>query len=444
MKLKNIFIRVVATTLLCSATLVNSITVSAATVNRPMSIAYDKPNYKYGKAEPEKGTLLGAYVLQDDYINQSMETFNELTEKKHASYFMYVGYGRPFPKKWVEEVKAAGAIPHIAFEPNGGLEVVNDDAYLREWAQAAKAADVPIFMRWASEMNGTWTQYSGKSDLYKEKWKLIYNVFKEEAPNCAFVWTVFTFPESTIKEFYPGDEYVDWVGVNIYNVIYHNNNINSKADDEDPLELLDYVYNTYSYKKPIQISEFGVTHYTSTDGKNYSPWAAVKINELYSNIGKYYPRVKSIFYFDVNNLNTYNADRRINDYSVTDDEIVLSAYKAAVSTNNFLSDYKENTVQSGTERMTYNGFTIVYNSRLHAPIEFFQNYLGLKVTKVKDNTYKVTRGNKSVTVTSKKYRQKTAFGITRNHTTIPVIPTLKALGYNVNASSQDNMVYVKE
>ncbi len=183
--MKNLYIKAVSAALLCCVTLVNSLTVvSAATPTRAMSIAYDKPNYTYSKMEPKKGTLLGAYVLQDDYINQSMVTFNDITEKKHASYFMYVGYGRPFPKAWVEEVKAAGAIPHIAFEPNGGLDKVVDDAYLRQWAVDAKAADVPIFIRWASEMNGTWTQYSGKSDLYKEKWKLIYNVFKEEAPNC--------------------------------------------------------------------------------------------------------------------------------------------------------------------------------------------------------------------------------------------------------------------
>ncbi len=442
--MKNKFLKVASATLLCCATLVNSLTiVSAATPTRSMSIAYDKPNYTYSKMEPKKGTLLGAYVLQDDYINQSMETFNEVTEKQHASYFKYVGYGRPFPTEWVEEVKAAGAIPHIAFEPNGGLEKVVDDEYLRQWAADAKAADVPIFIRWASEMNGTWTQYSGHSDLYKEKWKLVYNVFKEEAPNCSFVWTVFTFPESTIQEFYPGDAYVDWVGVNIYNVIYHNNDINSKADQEDPLELLDYVYNTYSYKKPIQISEFGVTHYTSTDGKTYSNWASDKITELYSNIGKYYPRVKSIFYFDVNNVTAYNADRRINDYSVTTDSVVLNAYKNAISTSNFLSSYTENTEKSGTERLTYNGFTHVYNSRLHAPIDFFKNYMGLTVTKVSNNTYKVSNGTKSVNVNSRTYRQKTSFGITRTFTTIPVVPTLKSLGYTVAASKEDNMVYVK-
>ncbi len=443
-KLTKIKRRIVSSCLVGALAIGSTVPVAAAP-DGPMSITYYDSDYEYQKMEPQNGTYLGAYVIQDDYINQDMNTFNELTEKKHASFFRYVGYGRPFPTEWVEEVKAVGAVPHIAFEPNGGLEKVQDDEYLRQWARDAAAADVPIYIRWASEMNGTWTQYSGQSELYKEKWKLVYNVFKEEAPNCSFVWTVFTFPENTIEEFYPGDEYVDWVGVNIYNVMYHNDKITDKAEHEDPLELLDYVYNTYSYRKPIQISEYGATHYTVTDNSNHSEWAASKISRLYENIETYYPRVKSIFYFDVNNLNTYNEERRINDYSITDDPIVLEAYKKAVSSKNFLSTYKENPVSvAESERMTYNGFTKVYDGRLHAPTSFFADNLGLKVTKNSNGMFTVSNGKKSVQVKAQTYNQRTNFGIRRTHTMLPVTTTLKALGYTVYTDANKNMLYVIE
>ncbi len=441
-KLINIKRHLVSSCLVGVLTIGSTIPVAAAQ-DGVMSITYYKKNYEYQKMEPQSGTYLGGYVIQDDFINQDMNKFNELSQKQHASFFRYVGYGRPFPTAWVNEVKAVGAVPHIAFEPNGGLDKVQDDEYLRQWARDAAAADVPIYIRWASEMNGTWTQYSGKSDLYKEKWQLVYNVFKEEAPNCSFVWTVFTFPESTISEFYPGDAYVDWVGVNIYNVMYHNDKITDKAEHEDPLELLDYVYNTYSYKKPIQISEYGATHYTVTDNSNHSEWAAGKISRLYKNIDIYYPRVKSIFYFDVNNLNQYNENRRVNDYSITDDEIVLKAYRDAISTNNFLSTYKENSVSvADSERMTYNGFNKVINSRLHAPTTFFANNLGLKVTKGTNGMFTVSNGTKSVQVKAQTYRQYTNFGIRRTHTMLPVSDSLKALGYSVYADTNKNMLYV--
>ncbi len=443
MKMRNLFkvrkIRILIYTLLTLPILglaflkANSLvqTVNADSGKDGYTLVYEKENYEYEKLEQEEGALLGAYVLQDDYIEQSMETFNEVTEKQHASFFKYVGYGKEFPTEWVAEVVAQGGIPHIAFEPNDGLEVVNDDEYLREWAKAANASSTPIFIRWASEMNGTWTQYSGKSDLYKEKWQLVYNVFQEEAPNCAFVWTVFTFPESTIEQFYPGDEYVDWVGVNIYSVVYHNNDINDEAFNEDPLELLDYVYNTYSYKKPIQISEFGATHYSATDEQTYSGWAAEKIRRLYSNIETYYPRVKSIFYFDVNNLNTYNADRRVNDYSITDDEIVLNTYNEVVSDDWFLSSYEENSLTTGTETLTYNGFTTVIDKRTYAPVEYFENYLGLEVVDLGNGKYELTRGETTVTVESANYTQTTNFDVVREFTVLPVTESLKDLGYTI-------------
>ncbi len=407
-------------------------------------LVYEKENYEYAEMEQEDGVLLSAYVLQDDYIEQSMENFNEITEKKHASFFRYVGYGQPFPTEWVEEVKAAGAIPHIAFEPNDGLELVEDDEYLREWARAANEAGVPIYIRWASEMNGTWTQYSGHSDLYIEKWRLVYDVFQEEAPNCSFVWTVFTFPESTIESFYPGDEYVDWVGVNIYSVVYHNNDLKQKCDFEDPLELLDYVYNTYSYKKPIQISEFGATHYSATDEQTYSEWAAEKITRLYSNLETYYPRVKSIFYFDVNNLYTYNADRRVNDYSITDDEIVLNAYKEATASDYFLSDYVENTVVSGTETLTYNGFTTNIKDKTYVPVEYFQNYLGLEVEDFGDGSYLVTRGDQAVEVKSKVWKQKMNFEVEREHIVLPLYETLESLGYTLVKNDETKQIIIQD
>ncbi|GAE92425.1 hypothetical protein JCM21714_1424 [Gracilibacillus boraciitolerans JCM 21714] len=120
------------------------------------TIFIEKNNVQTEKFEPRNGLYLGGYVIQDEYINASMNTFNEITNKQHASYFRYVGYGKPFPEEWVENVKSVGGFPQIAWEPNNGLDEVIDDDYLREFAKSAKEAGVPILLRYASEMNGTW------------------------------------------------------------------------------------------------------------------------------------------------------------------------------------------------------------------------------------------------------------------------------------------------
>ena len=134
-----------------------------------------------------------------------------------------MAYGRPFPSRWVDRLKEQNVAPHIAWEPNTGLDFVNDDEYLRGFAQACARADCPIFLRYASEMNGDWTRYGGDPLRYKIKWGIVRDVMARYAPNVAMVWCVNNIPERTIEKFYPGDGYVDWVGVNLYSVPFFDN-----------------------------------------------------------------------------------------------------------------------------------------------------------------------------------------------------------------------------
>jgi len=341
----------------------------------------EQSGYRLAKLEPERGVYLGAYVLQDDTIGQSMSQFNSLMGKQHASYFKYVGYGKPFPQEWAEEVKAAGAFPHIAWEPNNGLEEVQDDAYLRQFADEAEELGVPVFLRFASEMNGTWTNYSGDPELYKKKWRLVHSVFQERAPSVAMVWTVLAMPEKTIESFYPGDDYVDWVGVNVYNVMYHNGSFKQKADHEDPLDLLSYVYNRFSRTKPIQLSEFGVSHYNVTDGRQTVDFAKEKLARLYGNLQEKFPRIKAVFYFDVNNVAAENEARRINDYSLTNEQQLIDAYKQAVADPYFLSSAA---IRSGLDAeipqsFTHHGRVFREKGVLYADESFFSDMMGLDI-----------------------------------------------------------------
>jgi hypothetical protein len=84
--------------------------------------------YTGSPLEPIIGCYLGAFIDRDDGLggkyfdenwqeHRSTAEFEQLAGKKHASYFMYVKYGQKFPQKWVESLKAEGAIPHIAWEP---------------------------------------------------------------------------------------------------------------------------------------------------------------------------------------------------------------------------------------------------------------------------------------------------------------------------------------
>ena len=205
-----------------------SATAATAPKARPQTVALGGlPTL--AKFEPARGCYVGAFIELDHIVKGNISNFEEMTHKKHASYFTYCGYGMPFPKAWVDKVKAAGGAPQIAFEPNNGLDEVADDAYLRAWARDAARSRVPIFLRWASEMNGPWIAWHKDPRLYIEKFRLVSEVMRQEAPNVAMVWTPFAEPQRLIAQFYPGDDVVDWVGMNIYSVYVNNGDVNRPA-----------------------------------------------------------------------------------------------------------------------------------------------------------------------------------------------------------------------
>ncbi|ADL06956.1 stalk domain-containing protein [Thermosediminibacter oceani] len=404
--------------------------------------------YKLAKYEPVEGTYLGAYVYQDTLIKGDMKEFNRLTGKKHASFFLYVGYGQKFPQWWIDQLKEVGAAAHIAWEPNKGLDQVKDDEYLRGFARKLKEAGIPVFLRFASEMNGDWTAYSGDPKKYIEKWRLVHDVMEQEAPNVMMVWTVFTFPQSTIIKYYPGDEYVDWVGVNIYNVVYHNNNIKHKASHEDPLELLDYVYDTFSMRKPIQISEYGATHYTVTDGKYYEDFAIQKITRMYNGIKTRYPRVKSIFYFNVNNLANAPEGRRINNYAITDNKRILGTYSELIEDPHFLSDIGPN-LEGRTDRelMHVRDGVHIVKGKIFVSSRVLKEYMKASVnwdSKKKQITIK--KGERSAVLNVVSYANvlrgaKGAFTL-KGTSYLPLREAADALGYRVMWDNSEKLIKV--
>jgi hypothetical protein len=295
--------------------------------------------------EPETGCMIGAYIDKDPLLTTYRTVdgrehadpleFDAITGKKHAMYFFYQGYGRPLPKNWVAELKARAKVVHIALEPNNGLEYVRDDEYLNNLAKDMAQTGATIFLRYASEMNGAWVAYGGNPRKYIEKWRIVHRVMKRHAPNVVLVWCPYTTPRESINDYYPGDAYVDWVGVNMYNVTYFNQNPRTPAMHVKPTDMLDQVYRTYSSRKPIMICEYGVTNFSALENRPVIDYAVKCITDLYAALPVKYPRVKCINYFNANAL--LISHRRNNDYSVTSHPRVLEAYRKAISNPYFLS-----------------------------------------------------------------------------------------------------------
>ncbi len=305
------------------------------------------PSTPRARLEPEYGVLLGAFIDRDDRLStvfqdenwqthRDPDEFAELTGKKHASLFCYLGYGRPFPTRWADRLKEAGVIPHLAWEPKD-LASVRDDAYLSRFADAVSAHGGPVFIRFAGEMNGKWTRYHGNPALYREKFRLVSRIIRRRAPNAAMIWCVNNFPDSEIEPYYPGDDAVDWVGVNFYNVLFSDNEKSRPADHLHPADLFKTVYARYSARKPIAICEYAASHQADVDPTPRPDFAIRRMSELYAALPRLFPRVKLINWFDCNNMRHARPDRQLNNYSLSDDPQILAAYRKAISPDYFLS-----------------------------------------------------------------------------------------------------------
>ena len=294
------------------------------------------PQSKY---EPSNGCYIGAFVANDYNVNGDIGKFEVAIGKKHSMYLNYANYGDPFPSRWVKAYAATGAIVQIGFEPNSGLDSVKDSEYLRNWAIAARKSGAMILLRWASEMNGPWVAWYGNPQLYIEKFRLVHDIMARYAPNVAMVWApnvILNDELSTpnyINSYYPGDEYVDWVGIDFYATYVHSD---GTPDQADPRQKLQVIYNVYSQKKPIIICEWGATLYTK---RTIPPMSTVdfairQIDSLYANLQSEFPDVKAVCYFD---YNATGVSSNLNDYCLTDSVRVLNAYANAISSKYFLT-----------------------------------------------------------------------------------------------------------
>lgn len=107
---------------------------------------------------------------------------------------------------------------------DGSVTSGKRDAYLREQADAVKKFGKPVFIRLDWEMNATWYPEwnlpAVSPSAFIAAWRHVYDVFQSSgATNAAFVWCVNVWrgPNNTENSaWYPGDGYVDWVGVDGY------------------------------------------------------------------------------------------------------------------------------------------------------------------------------------------------------------------------------------
>ncbi|HWH68099.1 MAG TPA: glycosyl hydrolase, partial [Candidatus Sulfotelmatobacter sp.] len=102
---------------------------------------------------------------------------------------------------------------------------------LSNFAAEAKAYGKPFFLRFAWEMNGVWSPYGEGIDInancppgsFTNMWRHVHDLFtRVGCTNATWIWCVDrditnAWHFGPIRLFYPGDDYLDWVGFDSYN-----------------------------------------------------------------------------------------------------------------------------------------------------------------------------------------------------------------------------------
>lgn len=109
------------------------------------------------------------------------------------------------------------------FEPESAeyKQMMNDIDKVASTLKKLNQRKIPVLWRPLHEAGGMWFWWGLDADACNELWRVMYNRFQEAGlNNLIWVWTsaaAWNRPYSEGYKWYPGDEYVDIVGIDIYN-----------------------------------------------------------------------------------------------------------------------------------------------------------------------------------------------------------------------------------
>ncbi|MHB8465115.1 MAG: glycoside hydrolase family 26 protein [Acidimicrobiales bacterium] len=183
--------------------------------------------------------LFGVATARGTQDLGQLDTFNSAAGKKAALFSYYNDFSSGFDAGAADAVRARGAQPMITWEPwdpsNGSVNQPayslaaiaggRYDSYIVGWAHQVKAWGHALTLRFAHEMNANWYPWDegvngNTPGQYVAAWRHVHDLFAAAGvSNVSWVWSPNVVDSGTtaLTELYPGDAYVDWLGVDGYN-----------------------------------------------------------------------------------------------------------------------------------------------------------------------------------------------------------------------------------
>lgn len=201
---------------------------------------------------PEDGALFGVNL---DWGAQSLAEYTQHLGRRPAVVVSFTDL--PLDDDDVQnvtwaadQVREEGGILLLTLEPRQGLAAVTPEVVDELTALLATFNDsgVPVVVRFAHEMNGSWYAWGQQPEAYVRTFRAVAEAIHERAPGSATMWApnyaggypftggaftaqpgtpdaalldtdgdgTLTLADDAYSPYYPGDDVVDWVGMSLY------------------------------------------------------------------------------------------------------------------------------------------------------------------------------------------------------------------------------------
>lgn len=232
-------------------------------------------------------------------------------------YALWGGWKSEFSPSDLEEIDEHGSIPLISWEPWAGesydpnwslresILSGRSDTYIESWAQGLAAYGKPVLLRFAHEMHDSSFPWStgvngNTAEDFVASWHRVQTIFRRyNTSNVQWVWNPNAIGDAApeiyepiYRSFYPGDDAVDWVGLDIYDT---GPDLDWGAPYWRSLhDILDGPYRALSTvtSKQIILAEVG----SATRGEDKANWMR---QGLGPELPLQFPRVRAVVWFDV-------------------------------------------------------------------------------------------------------------------------------------------------
>ncbi|MBI1804356.1 MAG: T9SS type A sorting domain-containing protein [Ignavibacteria bacterium] len=302
--------------------------------------------------------------LEDRVSISTVTRFKVLVGKPIAwAYFSNNWFrGIKFSAAAVRAIHRTGAVPFVRLMPRSGFDLPDTvfalqkiidgqfDPDFARWALDAKRVGIPIMVEFAGEPNGDWFPWSGSQngggettgygdasladgpERYRDAYRHIIDVFRGQgADNITWVFHLNSGSSpiaswNHMAAYYPGDDYIDWIGESAYGAQMHGDAWELLTD------VLDRSYQELSQistAKPLAIFEYGVID----DGipGHKASWIKEGLDSIRA--GRY-PRIKGVSYW---HSKFRNDDGTISNMRLDSSPDVRQTYRSEVSDPFFIS-----------------------------------------------------------------------------------------------------------